>query len=650
MYGEREGASNGSMQGQRDGEIRGSNEGEADGIARSSRDALAAATPPGRAKGIDEANHSDASARGQADGLVEGDRDALAQAQAEDYTRGRAEYRKERFAEAVQSQDEYSQKQSLTEQGIFSNMWNKLKNSVSSLGRVEKQDYSASASPDRRFYSPNCNYSNSEERSACLSGYNDGYSAGFHSNYNLQYRNNYNQAYRFGEGDGCRAARSVDYRLDYQRGYQSGQSEGYARAYESAYNSAFRQTYDRSFRAASERAYQQNYDNFYEQHYQAARAAAYRERVADLYDAAFSAAHDAKFQEMYPKYAVQEYRRGRADETEDFRLRPVRLLEASVVETIPNGVFEPGEVIRVKVELRNFSDQMISAKDIKVSLDADSDVAVIPVKDVLLARDLKPRSLTTITQVLEFRLTESHVGERSRIQLKTSFQNRAIGSKQFELIAKYMLEVTFAEAPVLHEGMEGELKARIRNISEAPTASALRVQLSSSSTALEITQDKAQLGVLSPGETQEVTFAAIGRASGTPEIRLAIEVNEASGRRVGLLDREQQIPVLNDYAVRAISDLSALRSAGVFRAEYELKNVSSRKVMKSLQLHVRIKAAGTEQFAVLGPNPQYLTPLLNGQSTRFVIPVLVKEQNSGGILEFEVRESGQTVVVHQAQF
>jgi hypothetical protein len=52
----------------------------------------------------------------------------------------------------------------------------------------------------------------------------------------------------------------------------------------------------------------------------------------------------------------------------------------------------------------------------------------------------------------------------------------------------------------------------------------------------------------------------------------------------------------------------------------------------------------------IGFNPQFLLPLERGEPAGFVIPVVMPQGLTSGMVELEVRENGVPVVIHQAKF
>jgi len=642
VRGEYEGNSNGQREGEFNGRAEGEREGRSDGLARANRDAKNEAEPLGRARGTSEANQSDASERGRADGIASGDRDALGKAVAEDYTRGRKDVRDERFAEPIDSEDEFSQRSSAP------GFAQKIKQGFQAL---LSSATASSAHPDRRFYNPRPRYNTPEERRAYEGGYSDGYNSGFHTNYRYAFDSAYDRARRLGAEDGCRSARSRSYDYDLRRGHADGHAAGYSRAYNDAYGRAHRYAYDQAFSNASQVAYRDSYQGYYNQHFEEARRAAYEERVGELYQAAYNAAYRKKFDEVYPGYAAEQYRRGQIDEDKDFELRPVRLLQAEATETIPNGLYEPGELLRIRVQLRNFADAAEAGKDVKIQLQAlDSGSAVIGVAETVLSRGLKAKSLTRVSELLEFRLEEAAVGRAVSFRVTAFFQGRNIGEKVIKIVPHFVLGIALEGTPELHEGIEGTLAIRVKNQSQVPSDAGTRIQLSSDPATLEILDGAMTLGILNPGESRVIEFQVIARKGGSPRIPLVIEAVGAGSRRIGLLDQAPQIPVLNDYTIRLAQSLASLRKAGISRVEYVIRNVHSRSSLRGLQLHVKVTPKSGDPFAVAGPNPQYLNPLRNGQESSFLVPIVIRTENEGGVLELEVKENGRTVVIHRSEF
>jgi hypothetical protein len=190
----------------------------------------------------------------------------------------------------------------------------------------------------------------------------------------------------------------------------------------------------------------------------------------------------------------------------------------------------------------------------------------------------------------------------------------------------------------------------VTNQSQRASDAGAVVSLATTSTAVQIAQAQQTIGSLAPGQSTVVTFSAVDQASDGPlNLPLAVSVSLPSGRRVGLLDTTDQVAVQNDYTI-SVGGVSTLRGPGIARVQYTITNVASRLLYKGLQLKVTVLGANASTFTVLGPNPQYLTPIAQGKSISFVVPVLSNGTNSGSTLQLEVDEDGRTVVVHQLAF
>src|SRR5690606_34227358 len=130
-------------------------------------------------------------------------------------------------------------------------------------------------------------------------------------------------------------------------------------------------------------------------------------------------------------------------EAEDFRLRPLRVLEAEITETIDNGLFEPGEKLHARVRLRNFAAAGLAGRDVQLSIVAlDEGSSVISIGHEVLVRDLRSRSITDVHRALELRLNPSAAGKVSRFVIRARYQGREGGEQTVEIEANYMLDVS----------------------------------------------------------------------------------------------------------------------------------------------------------------------------------------------------------------
>ena len=452
--------------------------------------------------------------------------------------------------------------------------------------------------------------------------------------------------------NGCDDARRQNYRPDYDRGYSEGKDRGYRDNYDRAYQSAYQSSYNATFGPASQSAYQSSYNGYYQTHYEEARSAAYQSRYSDIYDASYSAAHDRKYNEVYAGFAAAAFQKGQVDEAADFAARPVRLLNANVVETIDNGLFEPGEKLRIRLSLRNFGGQL-AGRDVRVQVEAiDANRVVISQGDATLVRNLNANSETNVRDALEFQFTESAVNRASNLRLKVTYQGRDAGSQTFTIVSKYLMAVTLAEDPVLKEGLEAPVRFYVVNQSPKSSVSGSVLKIQTDANKLEIKNASLVIPDLAPGQKTVIEFTGIARVSDNQvQIPMVLQALASDGRRVGATEISTSASVRNDYKIDVTSDISNLRNRGVVRVNYRIDNVGSLRLSKGLQLRARIvDTANASNFVTVGPSPQYLAPLENGQSASFMIPIMSKAANDGGTLELEVQEDGVPVVISRTPF
>ncbi len=646
------GSQEGGATGDRDGTARGVNEGQADGFRRADLDSNAEATPQGRAKGIEQANSSDATDRGRRDGTARGDADALAQAQASDYPRGRKDYNSAQYALTPQSHADVIQKpaarQALSQ--LFS------PSASTSMADMRAAAPAGSASPDYRYLVLKKNYPTPEENQAYSSGAREGYASGFQGGYSSAFDAAFKQAFDRGNRRGCDDARRRDYRADFERGQREGHDRGYREAYDRTYREASNIAYNREFGPASDRTYRQNYDSLYSKHFEEARSAAYAARVDQLYGAAFDDARNTKYNEMYPKYAASEYQRGQNDEAQDFAQRPVRITGIEATETIPNSVFEPGEPLRVHVQVRNFAQGEIRAQDLAVQIKArNTDQSTVTIKQEYLAKSLKAQSVTEIREALEFQANELAAGRSIKFDVAVVYQGKVIDTTVLEVRPNFMVQVELAETPSFKEGMAMPVRVKLTNTGDK-TANGIVLNMKANAEQLEVAQPMINVGSLAAGESRVVEYSAIGRGiSQSESIQFGFAATEGgsiTGRRIGALDMSRQFPIINDYLIDlANGAVTALRTPGVIRIAYKVTNKSRRLMFNSLQLKVRfLNTEDPTNFVVIGPNPQLLMPIDQGESVSFTVPVMVKAANKGGVIEVEVQEAGRTVVIHREDF
>ncbi|MCB0369201.1 MAG: hypothetical protein KDD45_07025, partial [Bdellovibrionales bacterium] len=513
--------------------------------------------------------------------------------------------------------------------------------------------YSKSSNPDRRYYHPNNTYSTPEEKQAYDKAYANGYDSGFSSTYDTSYERAYRTAFDQANRRGCEEARRKNYNDVYQNAKREAYDRGYADAYQRNYNQYYRQAYDRAFQYASVKAYEDNYQNDYNRYFESARSEAYRQRYSEIYNSSYGLAHEKKYNEVYPIYARQEYNKGRKDEADDFAKRPVRLLEAEVTETIVNGVFEPGEALRVQLQLRNFANSALTGRDIKLQIKAlDARSAVITEGEATLVKNLKAKSLTTVSEALEFRMNENVANQASQFRLSAFYQGRNIGEIVLNVKTKFALQLEMAERPQIKEGLVTTFKVRVRNQSSVPTDPSLKVEFRTDDSIVDNVRSEDKVGTLMAGEEKIVSFPVVGRKdTNTVNMPLLFQASISNGRTIGLFDETQNVPVMNDYRINLTNtDLKSLNQTGITRLNYVIRNVNRRPVPKGLQVITRVNGKDGANFMVVGPNPQYIIPLITGQTTTFVVPMMAKVDGFHGQIELEVQEDGRAVVIHRVNF
>jgi hypothetical protein len=422
----------------------------------------------------------------------------------------------------------------------------------------------------------------------------------------------------------------------------------HSQAFRAAYAAAYSPAYVKSEEAAFQEGVRRNYNRYFEE----GRSTGYRERYGALYRAAYEQAVRETHAGAYPDYAKAAFRRGQADEGADFAARPVRIINAEATETIVNSVFEPGEALRVRFKLRNFGGA-INRQQVRVRIEAlDTSSAVVTVTEQALAQNLKANSLITVGEALEFRMNENAADAARQFRISLLYRGTVIGTGTIAVTTKFMTRVDYAEAPRFQEGLESVLKIKVTNESTKATDAGLKLDFSSNTKVVEALTPSVSVGMLNPGETRVVEFKAIARGPGGDAVNapLLFQAKLGSGRRVGMIDSELVIPLVNDYRITVGAEINNLREAGVSRVSYRISNVGSPLLMKGLQLRVRVLGENAENFSVVGPNPQYLQSLLQGQNLSFVVPVRSKAPNTGGVIELEAQEDGRTVVVHRVEF
>jgi hypothetical protein len=308
------------------------------------------------------------------------------------------------------------------------------------------------------------------------------------------------------------------------------------------------------------------------------------------------------------------------------------------------------------LQLRNFADSQLRAQDLGVQVTLqDPSQGSATIKQEYLTKSLNAKSLNEVREALEFQFNESAADHAQNVKVTLTYQGKAIDSTVLQVVPRFMLQLELAETPSLKEGLPMPVRVKVKNIGNQP-AQGVVLNLKANADQLEVAQPTSQVGAIAAGETKTVEYSVTGRdLSDSSTVQMGFVATEGasvSGRRVGVLDLSRQFPVVNDYRIDlANSGVAALRTAGLTRLNYTIKNVSRRLMYNSLQVKVTFRnTEDAANFVVVGPNPQYLLPMDQGETTSFTIPVLVKAANRGGVIEVEVQEAGRTVVIHREDF
>lgn len=671
--GEREGRREGDEKGRDEGERQGTDEGVRQGRADADQTALRDATAPGRQKGVAEADAraGELTREGRADGIKQGDADALSKAKSEDYARGREEVKREKYAEAVVNRDAFSQRGA---QGVGATppraprFLSRLSGGAGAffMNASFNFDGPASAPQDENNFSvprPEANPRYTYRREprgypaqvltdayvrAYRRSYDSAFAAAFYDRFDYTYREARVASYRAG----CRRAQGESYEDERRRGYDEAYKESFERERERAYNAAFAAAKDIARNDAYKKTYKETYQGFYDEHFDEVRRDASEQRARQIYLAAHEQAYREKYAQVYPGYRDREHARGRADEEEDFRARPLRLLDAAAVETIPNGLYEPGEPLRLKLSLRNFAGAAIEARDIKIKITAATSAETKVLEpEAVPVKGLRPKSVTEIGDALGFAPGDDTDGSTVGVLVSVTYQGKPAGEQRVILDSRFVAGLDLAEEPVLAEGLARPLRVRLTNRSRVPTDPALKLSFALRTDSVEAAKADEQIGALGPGESRVVEFPLVARVpADAVQLPLTLTATTGEGRRVGLLASGREVKVSNEYRVSLSGNVGNLRNAGVTRIEYAVRNLSSGATHRALQLTVRAVGPGADNFAVLGFNPHYLAPLERGQVVQFVVPITSKSASAGGVLEFELHEQGRPVVIHRAKF
>jgi hypothetical protein len=702
------GNDDGIMRGDADGQSRGEIDGNIAGDQRADAQANRDATPKGTAQGIAEANATDAAARGAADGKVAGNNEAQSDAEKNEYQPARDQLRAERFAEPIRSESTINlgapvvAKAAPTARNDVMSLMASAKMLVGATGPTERRGNGNGPGKDTGNSAPgagpgdptvpnvqpvlaaekaiayckaNTSGTTARERPApnaspvpgpapqsefekCVDEYTPAYkqafSAAFAAEYVTTYRGAFNQEWALSHPEGCRAAKAADYRDVYDRAYTRSFNESYRNVYDRVYRDHYNARYSVAFNAASEYSYNANYARHYAAHFEAARSAAFAARQDQLYSGAFAIARNAEYQARYPAYKKAVVARARADEAAEFVRLPVRLTSIALRETTKDGLMEPGEKITVDMDLRNFADTAILARDLDIRAVArDGSGVALPGAIVVLPRDLALKSLTHIVGALDIRLDESALGKTVSIEVQIAIRGQRLATETLSLQAKTLALVELVESPVVRLGYPGVLRMKVTNQSRLilPENAVLAISTNMQGVAFSKTSDA--VNGLQSGEARELQFpfTADGYIE-SQSVTFVAALSLTSGRRVGILNESREIPSLQEYAFRMSHDeLKDLRKSGKERIKVYVKNVSSRQATQSLTLTASITGPNAANFSFPKGNQLVFAPIAPGkEQEQDKLLVKADRANSGGTFVLEVREGGKLIGVQKKNF
>jgi hypothetical protein len=518
---------------------RGDSEGYENGLQQANSAADSASTVPGRTAGYADADNEEDSIaeRGWSDGLAAGEAAAIQQAQQVDYPNGRKLVNEEHFAERIESTDSFSQTQKMLK--------SLLSTEFSSVAEVSKAKFSAKdffsmsglfAQLDIR-HDGRCNTNELEQR-AYQRGYKTGHDSAYQNSYDRAYREAYQNAHANAYRNGCRAA-GGDAQEEYYRGYEVGKDAGYTAGYQRGYSDAFQTAYNNQYSESSRAAYDSNYQSAYQRYFELHRQSAYAERSGEIYQWNFNEAKSQRFDELYPNYAADALAKGRADEEQEFRDRPLRILGAQVQDSNNDGILEPNETLRLKLQLRNFDGLGIEGKDVRLVVAAvENKQANIKTAQQFLVKGLQRKSVTNVSDALEIQLLDAAVGKVTQLKLSVFNKGRLTGEVIINVTARHLTEIRLVGSTALTPGAINVLEVLVKNLSNLAITSPLLVQIGGDSSKIRVRKNILEMVALAPGQEQIVKFSLSVSKKIEPQ-KTAINVvvtQKKDKKRVGLLE------------------------------------------------------------------------------------------------------------------
>ncbi|MBI4751534.1 MAG: hypothetical protein HY774_23890 [Acidobacteria bacterium] len=517
-------------------------------------------------------------------------------------------------------------------------------------------------SPDYRYANPNPNYATQAENRAYRQGYREGYQQRFQNVFPDVFRSVYLEAFRVAEVEGCNAARVRSYETEYQRGREDGTRVGYQESYQKAYDETYARLVEVIRTGEIEKAYRIAYPQFYQQFLMKGRTDGYRNRTEQLYSQIYNEAKATEFQARYPGFARDATQRGIEDEMNEFVQHPVQLVFAEAIESVPNGLIEPGEPMKLRIQLRNFSTDVISASTITILVQrSDPKNIQLPQPFVVLNQALQPDSLTDISDVMDIIIADTALAVKNsttgqpasapvRIEVAATGNKLAGQPVSFELTPQYQMKIELTEVPVFREGISSSLKFRVTNQSSAKPSPVSRFSVKFDDYFVEIPQSDVLLEPLEPGAAAEITLPVLTRRNEANILAaLSIGVFNQNGRKLGKAEVVPQLKVVNSYQLLFPGDpLKKLRRAGKESLDVYINNITSPNG-QNVELLVR-RVEDSAPFLTVTEQAKMIPLIGKSTSKKATVSFEISRDNTGGLLEFELRENGVPVLIRWVEF
>jgi|GEM_PF-4290978 len=493
------------------------------------------------------------------------------------------------------------------------------------------------------------NITKQEEETAYQQGYANGYqdlkSSGAYNTYYEKAKKFYQESFEAG----CQLAKNSHFESDYQRGIAEGTLKGIA----NKFNEGLREERVQMVEDYFQQKKLKHLGEVQEAAYQAGFSSQYNSQV----ELVKNKVSDRLFQELWTTakqtLAIKE---GEKEEHQDFVNRPVRLgSSAKIVDTKDNQLIEPEETLRISTSLRNFSNQAIEEGSVELRLIEVTPGSLIISKGTsLVDQVIKAKTTTEIKNAFEFQINPQMVDKDVYVKVSAYYRGQKIDESEVQAhaVPKYMLKLDLSNKSQLNEGKLTQFIATATNNSSEGTEKIV-LTLASEADKMEVVKGTAEISAIEKGATAEAAFEVIARAFAKPlSVPIAIEAKYASGQRVGLLDTEKKLPVLNDYVFSFTKkELKNLRKKGTHSFEARITNVSKRKSSANLQLNIRIIEGDKTNFTIVKQAKIKAIPK-NGRAEVAVSmrAGAVTKAEESIVLEIELVEDGNIVQVHREKF